>query len=134
MTSRPLLPRPASRHQGGCQAARPARQGTNRVLVVAGCALGAVFVAAVVLGYELRDYLLLLAVATVPAVVYWASLRRHPYRACRACGESGTVRGRVFREARAFCAPCGGTGLVPRFGTRFLSPGHRPANRKGAVR
>ncbi len=52
----------------------------------------------------------LLLAAAVYAVGYAISVRAHPYRPCRRCGESGKHRGTVFRRSFRDCARCGGTG------------------------
>lgn len=44
------------------------------------------------------------------AVAYRISVRRHPYRPCRKCGESGKHRGTVFTRSFRACGRCGGTG------------------------
>jgi hypothetical protein len=44
------------------------------------------------------------------AVAYRVSIRRHPYRPCRKCGESGKHRGTIFTRSFRACARCGGTG------------------------
>jgi hypothetical protein len=41
---------------------------------------------------------------------YRLSIRRHPYRPCRKCGESGKHRGAVFTSSFRACTRCGGTG------------------------
>jgi hypothetical protein len=53
--------------------------------------------------------LLILAIA-VYATAYRVSVRRHPYRPCRACGESGKHRGTFFTESFRACGRCGGRG------------------------
>lgn len=52
----------------------------------------------------------LIAVALAYAGAYAASVRRHPYRPCRKCGESGKHRGTVFTSSFRGCTRCGGTG------------------------
>ncbi len=52
----------------------------------------------------------LLLAAAVYAAGYAISVRIHPYRPCRACGESGKHRGTIFRRSFAGCGRCGGTG------------------------
>ncbi|MGH9004816.1 MAG: hypothetical protein ACRDYV_16970 [Acidimicrobiia bacterium] len=51
-----------------------------------------------------------LAAAVVYAVGYRISLRLHPYRPCRACGETGKHRGGVFTASFRACRACGGRG------------------------
>lgn len=77
----------------------------------------------------------LAVLAALLAAGYWVSLRLRPYTVCRRCRGEGTIRGIVFTRARAFCAECGGTGLVPRLGTILLAPEHRPDHpqRNGAA-
>lgn len=41
---------------------------------------------------------------------YRLSIRRHPYRPCRKCGESGKHRGAVFTSSFRACTRCSGTG------------------------
>jgi hypothetical protein len=53
---------------------------------------------------------LLLAVAVVYAIGHAVSLRLHPWRPCRRCGESGKHRGTVFTRSFRPCPRCGGTG------------------------
>jgi hypothetical protein len=44
------------------------------------------------------------------ALAYAISIRRHPWRPCRRCGESGKHRGAVFPGSFRACTRCGGTG------------------------
>ncbi|KWX02761.1 hypothetical protein TH66_13530 [Carbonactinospora thermoautotrophica] len=44
------------------------------------------------------------------AVSYAISIRLHPYRPCRRCGESGKHRGAIFTRSFRDCRRCGGTG------------------------
>jgi hypothetical protein len=53
--------------------------------------------------------LLILAIA-VYATAYRVSVRRHPYRPCRACSESGKHRGTLFTGSFRACGRCGGRG------------------------
>lgn len=57
------------------------------------------------------------------AVAYAVSIRLHPYRPCRRCGESGKHRGTVFRSSFRACYRCGGTG-------RELRPFARDSDRR----
>jgi hypothetical protein len=57
---------------------------------------------------------LLLAAAAVYAGAYAISIRMHPWRPCRRCGESGKHRGTVFTRSFRSCPRCGGTGREPR--------------------
>jgi hypothetical protein len=50
------------------------------------------------------------AVAFLFGAGYAISIRRHPYRPCRRCGESGKRRGTVYRSSFRDCHRCGGTG------------------------
>jgi hypothetical protein len=62
-----------------------------------------------------------LAVVAVLALAgYWASLLIHPNRPCRMCREHPTTRGAVFTYSRGKCFRCGGSGVMPRFGRRFI--------------
>ena len=58
--------------------------------------------------------LLLIAVALAAGAIYAAgyaiSIRLHPWRPCRRCGESGKHRGSIFTRSFRACARCGGTG------------------------
>lgn len=58
--------------------------------------------------------LLLVVLAVAAAAVYAAgyaiSIRLHPWRPCRRCGESGKHRGTMFTRSFRPCARCGGTG------------------------
>ncbi|HYZ51967.1 MAG TPA: hypothetical protein VE733_00440 [Streptosporangiaceae bacterium] len=49
-------------------------------------------------------------IAVVLGAAYSISIRRHPYRPCRRCGESGKHRGTVFTRSFRACTRCGGTG------------------------
>ncbi|MBO0802375.1 MAG: hypothetical protein J2P25_04790, partial [Nocardiopsaceae bacterium] len=49
-------------------------------------------------------------IAFACAGAYWVSIRRHPYRACSKCGESGKHRGTIFPGSFRACTRCGGTG------------------------
>ncbi len=58
---------------------------------------------------------LLVVVLLVLATVLYAaghalSVRLHPWRPCRRCGESGKHRGSVFNRSFRPCSRCGGTG------------------------
>jgi DnaJ-class molecular chaperone len=66
---------------------------------------------------------LLTLAAAIYATAYKVSVRRHPYRPCRKCGESGKHRGAVFTGSFRACAACGGTGRELRPFAR--EPGHR---------
>ena len=50
------------------------------------------------------------ALALMLGAAYRLSIRRHPYRPCRKCGESGKHRGTVFARSFRACTRCGGTG------------------------
>jgi DnaJ-class molecular chaperone len=52
----------------------------------------------------------LIVLALAYAGAYSVSVRRHPYRPCRKCGESGKHRGTVFTRSFRACTRCGGTG------------------------
>jgi hypothetical protein len=52
----------------------------------------------------------LIVLAAGYAWAYSISIRRHPYRPCRKCGESGKHRGTVFTRSFRACTRCGGTG------------------------
>ncbi len=52
----------------------------------------------------------LLLAALGYAVAYGISIRLHPYRPCRRCGESGKHRGAIFTRSFRDCRRCGGTG------------------------
>lgn len=58
--------------------------------------------------------LLLIVLALAAAIVYGAgyaiSIRLHPWRPCRRCGESGKHRGTAFTRSFRPCTRCGGTG------------------------
>ena len=56
------------------------------------------------------------------AVAYRVSIRRHPYRPCRKCGESGKHRGTVFTRSFRACTRCGGTGRELRAFAREPEP------------
>ncbi len=49
-------------------------------------------------------------IAAAFSAAYSVSIRRHPYRPCRKCGESGKHRGTVFPRSFRACTRCGGTG------------------------
>ena len=67
--------------------------------------------------------LLWLAIAAAAlAVAYSISIRRHPYRPCRKCGESGKHRGTVFTRSFRACTTCGGTGRELRHFARAPEP------------
>jgi hypothetical protein len=54
--------------------------------------------------------ILLLGAAAVYAGAYAISVRIHPWRPCRRCGESGKHRGVMFARSFRNCTRCGGTG------------------------
>ena len=49
-------------------------------------------------------------IAAALGAAYSVSIRRHPYRPCRKCGESGKHRGTMFTRSFRACTRCGGTG------------------------
>ncbi len=51
-----------------------------------------------------------IVIALIVGAAYSMSIRRHPYRPCRKCGESGKHRGTVFAHSFRACARCDGTG------------------------
>ncbi|MGH3326333.1 MAG: hypothetical protein ACRDPT_00770 [Streptomycetales bacterium] len=61
-------------------------------------------------GDDARGWVALAAAAAFCAVGYRISLRLHPYRPCRACGETGKHRGGVFTASFRACRACGGRG------------------------
>lgn len=48
--------------------------------------------------------------AAVYAAGYAMSVRLHPWKPCKRCGESGKHRGSLFTSSFRSCARCGGTG------------------------
>jgi hypothetical protein len=68
-------------------------------------------------------FILLILAAAGFGVVYKASVRRHPYRPCRACGESSKGRGTFFTNSFGPCGRCGGKGRELRLFAR--EPGSR---------
>ncbi len=62
------------------------------------------------------------ALAGLYAIAYAISIRRHPYRPCRRCGESGKHRGTVFPRSFRACRRCGGTGCELRPFARHPEP------------
>ena len=52
----------------------------------------------------------LILAAVLYGIGYKVSIRLHPYRRCRRCGESGKHRGAVFIRSFRACRRCGGTG------------------------
>lgn len=56
----------------------------------------------------------MIALAAAAGAVYGAgyaiSIRLHPWKPCRRCGESGKHRGAVFTGSFRACGRCGGTG------------------------
>lgn len=61
-------------------------------------------------GSGLLLIVLALAAAAAWAAGYALSIRLHPWRPCRRCGESGKHRGSLFTRSFRACARCGGTG------------------------
>ncbi len=53
---------------------------------------------------------LILFGALVYGAAYSVSVRWHPWRPCRRCGESGKHRGSLFSRSFRPCPRCGGTG------------------------
>jgi hypothetical protein len=51
-----------------------------------------------------------IVIALLLVTAYRLSIRRHPYRPCRKCGESGKHRGAMFTSSFRACTRCGGTG------------------------
>jgi hypothetical protein len=54
------------------------------------------------------------AIGLAYGAAYLLSVRMHPWRPCRRCGESGKHRGRLFRRSFRACDRCGGTGMERR--------------------
>jgi len=61
-------------------------------------------------GADATLVLLILVGALVYAAGYALSVRLHPWRPCRRCGESGKHRGSLFSRSFRPCPRCGGTG------------------------
>jgi len=55
-------------------------------------------------------WVLAVLAAVLYAVGYGISIRLHPYRPCRNCGQSGKHRGAVFTRSFRNCRRCGGSG------------------------
>ncbi len=63
-------------------------------------------------------WLLLLLAVIGYVLAYRISIRLHPYRPCRSCGESSKHRGTVFRRSFRPCGRCNGTGRELRPGAK----------------
>ncbi|MGH3377639.1 MAG: hypothetical protein ACRDS0_03755 [Pseudonocardiaceae bacterium] len=61
-------------------------------------------------GLGWRVWLFLFAAGLVFAILYRASITRHPYRNCRTCHGSGKHRGTIFTRSFRACDTCGGSG------------------------
>jgi hypothetical protein len=74
--------------------------------------------------------LVLIGLACLLAVAYWASLKLHPSTTCHKCAGSGVLKGFLFPWARAVCPACDGTRLVPRLGSRLVARRPRQGQRQ----
>lgn len=64
--------------------------------------------------------LILVGAAALAAVVYYVSLRVHPFAPCRRCrGRRGRNRGSTAR-VWGYCRKCGGKGERLRLGARLI--------------
>jgi DnaJ-class molecular chaperone len=59
---------------------------------------------------------LLVIVAGVAVVAWWAELQRHPIRQCPSCKGSKKNTGSISSLRWGTCRRCGGTGETRRFG------------------
>jgi DnaJ-class molecular chaperone len=59
----------------------------------------------------------------IVVIGYLASLRLHPWHACRRCRGRGHHRGAVFKYATRACTSCGGNGRRARLGVRVFHGG-----------
>lgn len=74
----------------------------------------------------------LILLALGAAAVWAASAYLVPFRDCRACGGTGR-KGRAFRPGHtALCGRCGGSGHVPRPGSRLMHRAALSARRRAA--
>ena len=62
---------------------------------------------------------ILLILAVIVGLVYYVSLKTHPYTKCKACNGSPRIYNPVFPDAFHFCRKCGGTGRRKRFGAKL---------------
>lgn len=61
----------------------------------------------------------LAVLAVIGALVYYVSLRVHPYTYCRRCNGAGKNAGST-RKRYGKCRSCGGSGRKDRLGVRLL--------------
>jgi hypothetical protein len=64
------------------------------------------------------------------AGAYSVSVRRHPYRPCSKCGESGKHRGTLFTGSFRACNRCGGTGRELRLFAKAPGTGPHSGSRR----
>jgi DnaJ-class molecular chaperone len=55
-------------------------------------------------------WLVIILAVVIYGIGYRISIRLHPYRRCRRCGESGKHRGAMFSRSFRACRRCGGAG------------------------
>ena len=71
-------------------------------------------------GRNMRASILCMGVLIIIVVLigigYLVSLRRHPWRACRACKGTGRQFGAVWKGSHRLCTSCGGNGRRARRG------------------
>jgi hypothetical protein len=64
----------------------------------------------------------LVIAAVIGLVAYVISLKLHPNTNCHRCKGTGKNRGEIFTSSHRQCTYCGGTGRIPRWGTRIFKP------------
>lgn len=57
-----------------------------------------------------------LLIAVAAGAVYYADLRRRPFKKCGHCGGSGKLPGALMAGTYGYCGRCGGKGEVRRWG------------------
>jgi hypothetical protein len=63
-------------------------------------------------------YFIILAI--IFALLYYVSLRTHPYTKCRVCDGKSKHYNTIFPEAFRPCRKCGGSGRRERIGARLV--------------
>jgi hypothetical protein len=59
-------------------------------------------------------------IAITVGLVYYVSLKTHPYTKCKVCNGTPKQYNPVFPDAFRFCRKCGGSGRTERFGAKFV--------------
>jgi hypothetical protein len=62
----------------------------------------------------------IIIICIIVFIVYYVSLKSHPYTKCKACDGKGKFNHKTFTGAIGLCSKCGGNGREKRFGARVI--------------